>query len=98
MAISKFNNTTMLITEYVPNISIPQKRVNILIPSNSKLSKSTNPNTAQNNVCVVSNKLDTHTKKENVNKILIFWKIFEISIFNVNLKLNSNSKDLFSKH
>lgn len=51
MAISKLRRTTILITEYVPNISMPQKRVNILMPSNSKESRSTNPNTAQNNVC-----------------------------------------------
>lgn len=51
-------------TEYVPNISIPQKRVKILIPSNSKLSKSTRPKTAQNNVCVVSNKLKINEKKK----------------------------------
>lgn len=44
-------------TEYVPNINMPQKRVKIFIPSNSKLSRSTKPNTAQNNVCVVSNRL-----------------------------------------
>lgn len=57
MAMSRFSSTTMLMTEYVPNISMPQKRVNILMPSNSKLSKSTRPNTAQNSVCVVSNRL-----------------------------------------
>lgn len=62
IAISKFNSTTMFITEYVPNISIPQKRVKILIPSNSKLSKSTNPKTAQNKVCVVSNRLENDDK------------------------------------
>lgn len=32
-------------------MSMPQKRVNILMPSNSKESRSTNPNTAQNKVC-----------------------------------------------
>lgn len=57
MAISRFSKTTMLMTEYVPNISMPQKRVNIFMPSSSKLSRSTRPNTAQNSVCVVSNKL-----------------------------------------
>lgn len=57
IAISRFNKTTMLMTEYVPNISMPQKRVNIFIPSSSKLSRSTRPNTAQNSVWVVSNKL-----------------------------------------
>lgn len=35
----------------MPNMSMPQKRVNILMPSNSKESRSTNPNTAQNKVC-----------------------------------------------
>lgn len=49
-------------TEYVPNISIPQKRVKILMPSNSKLSKSTKPKTAQNRVCIVSNKLHDEWK------------------------------------
>lgn len=57
MAINRFSKTTMLITEYVPNISIPQNLVNALIPSNSKLSRSTRPKTAQNRVWVVSNKL-----------------------------------------
>lgn len=57
MAISRFSKTTMLITEYVPNISIPQNLVNALIPSSSKLSRSTRPKTAQNSVWVVSNKL-----------------------------------------
>lgn len=64
IAINKFNSTTILITEYVPNINIPQNLVNIFIPSNSKLSKSTNPNTAQNKVWVVSNKL----QQKNNNK------------------------------
>lgn len=64
MAINKFSKTTMLMTEYVPNISIPQNRVNILMPSSSKLSKSTKPNTAQNKVCVVSNKLKIQLKNE----------------------------------
>lgn len=53
-------------TEYVPNISIPQKRVKILMPSNSKLSKSTKPKTAQNSVCIVSNKL--HGKRKRKKK------------------------------
>ncbi|KOX70908.1 Spondin-1 [Melipona quadrifasciata] len=57
MAISRFNRTTMLITEYVPNISMPQNLVNALMPSSSKLSRSTSPKTAQNSVCAVSNKL-----------------------------------------
>lgn len=57
-------------TEYVPNISIPQKRVKILMPSNSKLSKSTKPKTAQNSVCIVSNKLQTERKeKKRAEKI-----------------------------
>lgn len=47
----------MLITEYVPNISMPQNLVNALMPSSSKLSRSTSPKTAQNSVCTVSNKL-----------------------------------------
>lgn len=51
-------------TEYVPNISIPQKRVKILMPSNSKLSKSTKPKTAQNSVCIVSNKLKDNEEKK----------------------------------
>lgn len=57
MAINRFNSTTMLITEYVPNISMPQNLVNALMPSSSKLSRSTSPNTAQNSVWAVSNKL-----------------------------------------
>lgn len=54
-------------TEYVPNISIPQKRVKILMPSNSKLSKSTKPKTAQNSVCIVSNKLRENGRDERKN-------------------------------
>lgn len=57
MAINRFSRTTMLITEYVPNISIPQNRVKILMPSSSKLSRSIRPKTAQNSVCVVSKRL-----------------------------------------
>jgi len=57
MAIRRFRRTTMLMTEYVPNISMPQNRVKLLMPASSKLSKSMRPNTAQNSVCVVSNKL-----------------------------------------
>lgn len=71
MAIRRFSRTTMLMTEYVPNISIPQKRVNILMPSNSKLSKSTKPKTAQKSVCVVSNKLHRCEKRK---KKRIVWK------------------------
>lgn len=58
----------MLMTEYVPNISMPQKRVNILMPSNSKLSKSTKPKTAQKSVCVVSNKLHKSMAKKMKEK------------------------------
>lgn len=57
-----------MITEYVPNISMPQKRVKILIPSNSKLSKSTKPKTAQKRVCVVSNKLQKEKCENNAIK------------------------------
>lgn len=53
-----------------PIYFIPQNRVNILMPSSSKLSRSTKPKTAQNNVCVVSNKL--HWKKMNLKKNIIF--------------------------
>lgn len=68
MAIKRFNRTTILITEYVPNINMPQKRVKILIPSNSKLSKSTKPKTAQKRVCVVSNKLQGDKWENNAIK------------------------------
>lgn len=57
MAIRRFINTTILITEYVPNMSIPQNLVNDLMPSSSKLSKSMSPNTAQKRVWVVSKRL-----------------------------------------
>lgn len=53
----------MLMTEYVPNISMPQKRVKILMPSKSKLSRSTRPKTAQNSVWVVSNRLRMDRKR-----------------------------------
>ncbi len=57
MAISRLMRTTILITEYEPNISRPQKRVKPLIPTSSKLSKSMRPKAAQNSVCDVSNRL-----------------------------------------
>lgn len=64
IAMSKLSSTTIFMTEYVPNISIPQKRVKILMPSNSKLSRSTRPKTAQKSVCVVSNKLHLYEYKK----------------------------------
>lgn len=54
---SRLRSTITFMTEYVPNISMPQKRVKILMPSNSNDSKSIKPNAAQNSVCIVSNKL-----------------------------------------
>ena len=47
----------MLIMEYEPNMSKPQKRVKPLMPCNSNDCKSTRPKLAQNKDCDVSNKL-----------------------------------------
>lgn len=57
MAMSRLSSTMTLMTAYVPNMSMPQNRVKILMPSSSNESKSTSPNAAQNSVCIVSNKL-----------------------------------------
>lgn len=59
MAISRFNKTITLITQYDPNISKPQKRVYDLMPANSKFSNPTIPKLAQNSDCDDSNKLET---------------------------------------
>ena len=58
-------------TENDPNMSRPKNRVNSLIPVNSKLSKSTSPNMAQNNVCDVSHRLNDDGKIKYKNKKLI---------------------------
>lgn len=71
MAMSRLSSTTILITEYVPNMSMSQNRVKILIPSKSKLSRSTRPNTAQNNVCVVSKRLQMdNDRKTHKNRLI----------------------------
>ena len=57
MAMRRLSNTIILMTENDPNMSRPKNRVNSLIPVNSKLSKSTSPKMAQNNVCEVSHRL-----------------------------------------
>lgn len=49
---------------------MPQKRVKIFIPSSSKLSKSTSPKTAQNNVCVVSQRLLWPRRKRKVMDVM----------------------------
>ena len=57
MAMRRFSSTIILMTENDPNIRRPKNRVNSLIPVSSKLSRSTSPKMAQNNVCEVSHKL-----------------------------------------
>lgn len=54
---SKLSKTIMLMTENVPNIRSPKKRVNSLMPDNSKLSRSIRPKIDQKNVCNVSQRL-----------------------------------------
>lgn len=63
-----FNNTIIFITLYDPNINIAQKRVKLLIPSNSNAIKSTKPNDAQNSDCEVSNKLYKFFKWKKNNR------------------------------
>ena len=57
MAMRRLSNTIILMTENDPNMRRPKNRVNSFIPVNSKLSRSTRPKMAQNNVCDVSHKL-----------------------------------------
>lgn len=57
MAINMFSRTIMLIMQYEPNMSRPQKRVKPLMPVKSNDCKSTRPNEAQKRDCDVSNKL-----------------------------------------
>jgi len=57
MAMSMFSKTIMLHTEYEPNMSKAQNRVNSLIPVNSKSDKDTRPKEAQNKDWEVSNRL-----------------------------------------
>ena len=57
IAMSKLSKTIILITENEPNIKSPENRVNSLMPVNSKLSRSTRPNMAQNKVWTVSQRL-----------------------------------------
>ena len=52
----------------MPNINIPQNRVNTLIPSSSKLSRSTSPKTAQKSVWMVSNKLSKQQWKNYLQR------------------------------
>ena len=52
---SILSKTIILQTEYEPNMSKAQKRVNSLIPVSSKSVKGTNPKDAQNKDCAVSN-------------------------------------------
>ena len=76
MAMRRFSNTIILMTEKDPNMRRPKNRVNSFIPVNSKLSKSTSPKIAQNNVCEVSHKLIEKRK----TKIRIIkerrWRIY----------------------
>lgn len=58
MAMSMFNKTITLITEYEPNNKSAQKRVNAFMPVKSNDTRSTIPKLAQNNDCDVSNKLE----------------------------------------
>ena len=50
MAMSKLSKTIILITEKDPNMKRPKNLVNSLMPVNSKFSRSTKPNIAQNRV------------------------------------------------
>lgn len=60
----------MLIIEYEPNMSKPQKRVKPLMPCSSNDCKSTRPKLAQNRDCDVSNKLSNRNHQEMVFVLL----------------------------
>ena len=60
MAISMLRSTIMLITEYEPNMSSAQNRVNDLMPASSNETKSTRPKLAQKSDCEVSNMLQKY--------------------------------------
>lgn len=78
MAISMFNNTIILMTEYEPNINRAQKRVKLLMPVKSNAVKSTSPKLAQNNDCEVSNKLKQKLYYK-LNKIVWFIQFQNIT-------------------
>jgi hypothetical protein len=60
MAISILSSTMMLITEYEPNMSSAQNRVNDFMPASSNETKSTRPKLAQKRDCEVSNMLQKY--------------------------------------
>ena len=68
---SMLSSTIRLQTEYDPNMSKAQKRVNSLIPVSSKSVNDTKPKDAQNNDWDVSNKL---AKRRQIMQALP-WKI-----------------------
>ena len=74
IAMSMLSSTIRLQTEYDPNISKAQKRVNSLIPVSSKSVNDTKPKDAQNRDWDVSNKL---AKRRQIMQALP-WKIYKI--------------------
>lgn len=67
----------MLIMEYDPNMSKPQKRVKPLMPCSSNDCKSTRPKLAQKRDCDVSNKLS----KRNSLKVMVLICLYKMNYF-----------------
>lgn len=62
------------------------------MPSNSKLSKSTKPKTAQNSVCIVSNKLQREKKKREERKKNVKEKLWSINVIAIQQSLNEKQQ------
>lgn len=62
------------------------------MPSNSKLSKSTKPKTAQNSVCIVSNKLQREKKKREERKKNVKEKLWSINAIAIQQSLNEKQQ------